>query len=361
MHEVIGHASGQLNPGISEPHQTLKNYASTLEEARADLVRRRRLHWTLHHDSPRFRYQALDFVGVPDELARLAIHWLQALVRNPAVEDMHDLRHMHFGALLVEMLTGQPPGYALNTDGAGQAGPIIPVQPAPPRLLALAQRCLLDSPGDRPASMREIDAELGAVATAETVAARVTPILTPPPTAADRLRPSWERTVSSPAPDAAQLQRQGFRSGVVVAAAVVLGLIAIALFIVPAYRAPAPRAVAAASPPVATNSERETTPEPEPDLAALAGEKSKADELRAGIGARLSALQQADSASWAAAETAAAAAALARAAVAAGRALAARWSRRIGAEQQNSASRSGRLHQELAPSDLAIHRGILRV
>ena len=38
MHEVIGHASGQLNPGIAEPHTTLKNYASTLEEARADLV-----------------------------------------------------------------------------------------------------------------------------------------------------------------------------------------------------------------------------------------------------------------------------------------------------------------------------------
>jgi hypothetical protein len=218
-----------------------------------------------------------------------------------------------FGALLVEMLTGQPPGYALDTGSAGQVGPIIPVQPAPPRLLALAQRCLRDSPGGRPASMREIDAELGAVVTAETFAARVTPILTPPPTAADRLRPSWERNVSSPAPDPVQLQRQGFRSGVVVAAAVVLGLIAIALFILPAYRAPAPKTVVTAPPPSAANPERESTPEPEPDLAALAGEKSKADELRAGIGARLSALQQADSASWAAAETAAAAAALASA------------------------------------------------
>ncbi|KAF0153046.1 MAG: dipeptidyl-peptidase III [Ignavibacteria bacterium] len=38
MHEVIGHASGQLNSGTAEPHQTLKNYYSTLEEARADLV-----------------------------------------------------------------------------------------------------------------------------------------------------------------------------------------------------------------------------------------------------------------------------------------------------------------------------------
>ena len=38
MHEVIGHASGQLNPGIGQPNETLKSYASTLEEARADLV-----------------------------------------------------------------------------------------------------------------------------------------------------------------------------------------------------------------------------------------------------------------------------------------------------------------------------------
>lgn len=38
MHEVIGHASGQLNPGVGTPDQTLKNYSGTLEEARADLV-----------------------------------------------------------------------------------------------------------------------------------------------------------------------------------------------------------------------------------------------------------------------------------------------------------------------------------
>lgn len=38
LHEVIGHASGQINPGIGQPSETLKQYASTLEEARADLV-----------------------------------------------------------------------------------------------------------------------------------------------------------------------------------------------------------------------------------------------------------------------------------------------------------------------------------
>jgi len=38
LHEVIGHASGQLNPGVGTPKETLKSYASTLEEGRADLV-----------------------------------------------------------------------------------------------------------------------------------------------------------------------------------------------------------------------------------------------------------------------------------------------------------------------------------
>lgn len=38
LHEVIGHASGQINPGVGQPKETLKNYASTLEEGRADLV-----------------------------------------------------------------------------------------------------------------------------------------------------------------------------------------------------------------------------------------------------------------------------------------------------------------------------------
>ena len=38
LHEVVGHASGKINPGVGTPKQTMKNYSSTLEEARADLV-----------------------------------------------------------------------------------------------------------------------------------------------------------------------------------------------------------------------------------------------------------------------------------------------------------------------------------
>src|SRR5690606_15855047 len=38
LHEVVGHASGQLEPGVAGPDVTLKSYASTMEEGRADLV-----------------------------------------------------------------------------------------------------------------------------------------------------------------------------------------------------------------------------------------------------------------------------------------------------------------------------------
>lgn len=38
LHEVVGHASGKINQGVGTPKETLKNYSSTLEEGRADLV-----------------------------------------------------------------------------------------------------------------------------------------------------------------------------------------------------------------------------------------------------------------------------------------------------------------------------------
>ncbi len=38
LHEVVGHASGVINKGVGQPKETLQNYASTMEEGRADLV-----------------------------------------------------------------------------------------------------------------------------------------------------------------------------------------------------------------------------------------------------------------------------------------------------------------------------------
>jgi dipeptidyl-peptidase III len=38
MHEVIGHASGRISNGVGSPRETLRQYASPIEEGRADLV-----------------------------------------------------------------------------------------------------------------------------------------------------------------------------------------------------------------------------------------------------------------------------------------------------------------------------------
>jgi dipeptidyl-peptidase-3 len=38
LHEVVGHASGKILEDVEQPRTTLKNYASTIEEGRADLV-----------------------------------------------------------------------------------------------------------------------------------------------------------------------------------------------------------------------------------------------------------------------------------------------------------------------------------
>src|SRR5699024_308454 len=37
LHEVVGHASGQINEGVGTTRETLRSYASTIEEGRADL------------------------------------------------------------------------------------------------------------------------------------------------------------------------------------------------------------------------------------------------------------------------------------------------------------------------------------
>ena len=217
-----------------------------------------------------------------------------------------------FGALLCELLSGQPPGYASPVPGA-QAPPLELrlVQPAPQRLIDLMRLCLQDSPGHRPPSMQEIGAELSAIAVSDAPARPSAPLLTPPKTAADVLRPSWQRTVPVAAADPKQLQRQGFRSGVAVAVVSILAIVALALFIVPARQvsvpAPTPGKAAAPAPAAAA------PPEAAADLQALAQQKSTTDAQRASVSTRLEALRNAGSESWAAAGMASAVAALATA------------------------------------------------
>lgn len=70
LHEVVGHASGKLEPGVGTTKETLKNYASTLEEARADLV-------SLYY-LPDPKLEALGLVDTP------AIAWAEydSYIRN---------------------------------------------------------------------------------------------------------------------------------------------------------------------------------------------------------------------------------------------------------------------------------------
>ncbi len=87
LHEVIGHASGQLNPGIAEPNVTLKQYSSTLEEARADLVALyympdpKLIEWGLLPDANAYKAEY-------DQYIRNAL--LQQLRRLPAGADIEE-------------------------------------------------------------------------------------------------------------------------------------------------------------------------------------------------------------------------------------------------------------------------------
>ena len=71
LHEVIGHASGQINSGVGTPKETLKSYASTLEEGRADLV------------GLYFLYNPkLQELGLVDDWKKLGIESYDSYIRN---------------------------------------------------------------------------------------------------------------------------------------------------------------------------------------------------------------------------------------------------------------------------------------
>jgi len=74
LHEVVGHASGQVLPEIQNPAQRLGLYYSTLEEGRADLIG---LYWIA---DPKLREMGM----VPDEDAVLAKY--EAYARNALVQ-----------------------------------------------------------------------------------------------------------------------------------------------------------------------------------------------------------------------------------------------------------------------------------
>jgi dipeptidyl-peptidase-3 len=79
LHEVIGHASGKLKEGMPEPNVTLKQYSSTLEEGRADLVALyfmpdpRLVEWGLMPDTLAYRAEFDNYIrnGLMQQLRRI--------------------------------------------------------------------------------------------------------------------------------------------------------------------------------------------------------------------------------------------------------------------------------------------------
>jgi len=89
LHEVIGHGSGKLNPKLTrEPSYYLKEYYSTLEEARADLMAL----WNAFDP----KLQELGLISSPDvakamynSAARVALTQLRRILKGDTIEEDH--------------------------------------------------------------------------------------------------------------------------------------------------------------------------------------------------------------------------------------------------------------------------------
>jgi dipeptidyl-peptidase-3 len=89
LHEIVGHGSGKLAPGIADPAETLKNYASTLEEARADLVA---LYFAIDPKMEELGLQPTHEVGIAEYNAYIRGGLLTQLVRvelGKNIEESH--------------------------------------------------------------------------------------------------------------------------------------------------------------------------------------------------------------------------------------------------------------------------------
>lgn len=71
LHEVVGHASGVINQGVGQPKETLQNYASTMEEGRADLVG---LYYLMD--------KKLEELGLTDNVKELGMAAYDSYIRN---------------------------------------------------------------------------------------------------------------------------------------------------------------------------------------------------------------------------------------------------------------------------------------
>ena len=89
LHEIVGHGSGKLKAGVAAPAETLKSYASTLEEARADLFA---LYFALDPELVKLGLMSDAAVGITEYNAYIRSGLLTQLVR---VEPGKNLEESH--------------------------------------------------------------------------------------------------------------------------------------------------------------------------------------------------------------------------------------------------------------------------
>jgi hypothetical protein len=196
-----------------------------------------------------------------------------------------------FGALIYEMLSGQPPGYP-----DGTLVKLSPVHQAPQPLIDLVEQCLNELPSARPTTMTSVATSLETIVAGPDPIRTTVPLLTPPETASDALQANWKRPVHTETVDYRQIRRQGFRTGALVAVVVIGAIVAIVWLVVPAPKAPVPVSVVVAAKPSPEASAAQQIEDR--DLRQLAQRKSEADALRAKAGSRADALVAADVSSW---------------------------------------------------------------
>ncbi|HEX9206891.1 MAG TPA: serine/threonine-protein kinase, partial [Steroidobacteraceae bacterium] len=213
-----------------------------------------------------------------------------------------------FGVLLYELVSGHPPFYPdLTPDRVrNEIPPALTGRPTPPAALcALVARCLAKRPDERPASMRELYADLERCLADEPDVPNLAPAADwqpRPPADSAPIRPQWQRPTAS-TPSAGDLRREGFRRGLLVGGAVLAAVaFAFTFFVLPDLVASKQPVATTTQPVVTTPVAQEAAPAA--DLAGLAEQKQRAQERRAALAPRLQELERRDVANWAAADLA---------------------------------------------------------
>ncbi len=207
-----------------------------------------------------------------------------------------------FGVLLHELVSGHPPFYPDITPERvrHEAPPPLAGRPAPPEALrALVARCLAKTPAERPATLRDVRAELEHCLSLDApLEPAIAPGFTPrPPADATPIRAQWQRSTAG-APSERDLRREGFRRGLLVSAALLaIAGVAFTFFVLPDWVASRTPGTAPAP---ATTPAKPVDPQPAPveDLARLAELKRQAEQRRANLPDRLRQLEQRDVERW---------------------------------------------------------------